>query len=183
MRKVAVAVAAAAYLATIVGANWAIGHLGDAPKFPGAPHTIPVGFGYVAPSGVLFVSLALVLRDLVQWLTGTPRGKATLALMLPLIAAGAGLSYLVADANVAKASALAFLFSELVDFALFTWVAPRWSLAVLAGGVAGAVVDSLIFLWVAFSSLEFWQGQTIGKCYGVALAAVVIALRRRSVRS
>lgn len=175
--------AAAAYVGTVVAANWAIGHLGTAPTFPGAPHTIPVGFGYTAPSGVLFIALALVLRDLVQWSMGRRSGRQPTALqagaMLTLIGAGAALSYGVAAPKVATASALAFGFSELVDFALFTWVAPRWARAVLAGGLAGAVVDSIIFLSVAFGSLEFLPGQILGKAYGVTAAAVVIAARRR----
>ena len=49
---------AAVYAATIPAANWAINHWGDV-QFPGGPHTIPVGFGLSAPSGVLFVGLAL----------------------------------------------------------------------------------------------------------------------------
>lgn len=184
-RTVAAVIAGALYLATIVGANWAIGHLGKPPLFPGAPHTIPVGLGYAAPSGVLFVSAALILRDLVQYLAGVRRGsRVAVALMVVLIAAGASLSYGVAAHKVAVASAVAFGFSELVDYVLFTKVArqhtrePRWALAVLAGGLAGAAVDSVIFLWIAFGSLEFVQGQFLGKVYGVAAASVVIGLRR-----
>ena len=44
------AACAAAYLATIVAANWAVVHFG----------VIPVGFGLLAPAGVYFVSAALV---------------------------------------------------------------------------------------------------------------------------
>lgn len=174
--------AAVAYVGTVVAANWAISHVGTPPQFPGAPHTIPVGFGYAAPSGVMFVALALVLRDLVQW--GMGRRSATrptavqVGVMLGLIAAAAGLSYLVADPAVAAASAAAFGLSELADFALFTWVAPRWARAVLIGGLAGAIVDSAVFLWVAFASLEFLPGQILGKAYGVTLAALIIAARR-----
>lgn len=168
-----------AFIATVLGANWAIGHLGTPPMFPGAPHTIKVGFGWSAPSGVLFVSLALVLRDLFQYAIGGTRGSVRmLTAMIVLIGLGAGLSYGVSSTSVATASALAFGFSELADFILFTVIAPRWGRAVLAGGIAGAVVDSVIFLMVAFHSLDFLQGQILGKAYGVVLAAVVIAARR-----
>lgn len=189
MKRRALVITALAYLSTVVGANWAINHLGTAPLGPGAPHTIHVGFGLTAPSGVLFVAAALILRDLVQYLTGVKRGKQTLALMTPLILAGAGLSFAIANPKVALASAVAFMLSELVDYGLFTWTAPepgtasatprRWSAAVLAGGAAGAVADSLIFLSIAFGSVAFWQGQIVGKCWGVGAAAVVIAFRRR----
>lgn len=181
-RVLLVALVAAAYVLTIIAANWALSHLGTAPTFPGAPHTIRVGFGYTAPSGVIFVAASLVLRDLVQFLTGVRRGKQTLALMLPLIALGAGMAYIVADPKIAAASAIAFTFSELVDFALFTWIAPRWTRAVLAGGIAGAVVDSLIFLHFAFHSFNFWQGQILGKTYGILAATLIVAAYRGRVR-
>jgi uncharacterized PurR-regulated membrane protein YhhQ (DUF165 family) len=175
MRLTVAAPTAAAYLLTIVAANWAIHRFG----------VVPVGFGYVAPAGVYFVALALVLRDLLQWSLGRRAGQAPepwqTGVMLAVILAGAGLSFLVADPRVAAASALAFGFSELVDFGLFTWVAPRWALAVLVAGLAAAIVDSVIFLDVAFGSLEFLPGQILGKGYGVVAAALLIALRRRVV--
>lgn len=180
-RKTLGSIAAAMYLATVIAANWAIGHLGTAPHFPGAPHTLQVGFGYTAPSGVIFVALALILRDYVQYAMGRQRGKAPTvrqtAVMLGLITGGAGLSFAVATPALAAASAAAFALSELVDYALFTWVAPRWGRAVFAGGIAGAVVDSVVFLSIAFGSLTFIQGQIIGKAYGVTVAAVVIGAR------
>jgi uncharacterized PurR-regulated membrane protein YhhQ (DUF165 family) len=153
---------ALAYLLTIVGANWAVHRFG----------VVPVGFGYLAPAGVYFVSLALVLRDAVQYLLGK---RWALAVM----AAGVALSALVAGPQLARASGAAFAVSETLDFALFTWIAPRWALAVLAGGFAGLVADSVVFLSIAFGSLEFLPGQIIGKSYGVLLASVVIAWRRR----
>lgn len=156
------AAAAAAYLLTIVAANWAVQHFG----------VIPVGFGYVAPAGVYAVSAALVLRDGVQYTLGR---VAVVTAML----AGVALSVAVASPHLALASGAAFAFSEALDFALFTWIAPRWALAVFAGGMAGAVVDSLIFLSIAFGSLAFLPGQIIGKSYGIIAAAVVIAWRRR----
>jgi uncharacterized PurR-regulated membrane protein YhhQ (DUF165 family) len=176
MNRRAVGVAAGvAYLGAVVGANWAINRFG----------IVPVGFGYSAPAGVYFVAAALVLRDLVQWALGRRAGQAPTPVqtltMIALIGVGAGLSYTVAAATVATASAVAFILSELVDFGLFTWVAPRWGRAVLAGGLAGAVVDSVVFLSIAFGSLEFLPGQLIGKAYGVVTAAAVIGLRRRAL--
>lgn len=164
MRKQFGVLALIGYVLTVVGANWAINRYG----------LVPVGFGYVAPAAVYFVTAALVARDYVQWALGK-------AVMLTGLAGGVALSYLVSDPHVATASALAFAFSELVDFALFTWIAPRWSRAVAAGGLAGAVIDSVIFLHVAFGSLTLLPGQVLGKSYGIAVAALVIAARRRAV--
>lgn len=153
---------AACYLATIVAANWAVHQFG----------AIPVGFGYLAPAGVYFVAAALILRDAVQYTLGKP-------VSLAVMAAGVALSAIVAGPQLALASGAAFAVSETIDFALFTWIAPRWTLAVAAGGFAGLVADSLVFLSIAFGSLQFLPGQILGKSYGVAAATVVIAWRRR----
>jgi uncharacterized PurR-regulated membrane protein YhhQ (DUF165 family) len=161
VKRTAGLVAAIGYILTIVGANWAIHRYG----------VVSVGFGYMAPAAVYFVALALVLRDYVQWASGK-------LVMLGALAVGVAVSYFVADAQVAAASALAFAFSELLDFALFTWIAPRWASAVLVGGLAGAVVDSVIFLQVAFGSLAFLPGQMLGKSYGIAAASLIIGARR-----
>lgn len=161
-RHATAAVAIAAYLACILGANAAIQHYG----------IVPVGLGLAAPAGVYFIGPALVFRDLVQWTLGKYASLVTLAF-------GAVMSYAIADPHIATASAVAFGISELADFALFTWIAPRWSRAVLAGGIAGALLDSAVFLWLAFGSLHLMPGQVLGKAYGVALAAILIAARRR----
>lgn len=161
MRRVAW-LAVAGYLLTIAGANWAIHTYGIIPV---APHL-------AAPAGVYFVSLSLVLRDYVQWSSGK-------RVMLIALTGGIALSALIAGTHLALASGAAFGLSELVDFGLFTWVAPRWGRAVLAGGLAGALLDSVVFLWLAFGSLAFLPGQLTGKAYGVILAALVIGWRRR----
>ncbi|MBX6324351.1 MAG: VUT family protein, partial [Rhodospirillaceae bacterium] len=59
------AVFLAAFGLCIPAANWLIGHAGLA-CVPHGPCLIPVAPGLMAPSGVLMVGLALVLRDLVQ---------------------------------------------------------------------------------------------------------------------
>lgn len=162
------------YLATIPLANWMIQHVGTV-EFPGGPHVIPVGFGYSAPSGVLVIGVALVARDAVQRLAG--RSAAVSAIML-----GAALSYFVAP-NLALASAVAFGLGELADFAVYTPLSERHlPLAVLASGVVGAIVDSLIFLQIAFGSTMYWQGNTLGKIWMSALAfAMLVVARHRAV--
>lgn len=170
--KRSVAVAAALYAATIPLANWFISHVGTQ-SFPGGPHTIPVGFGYQAPSGVLWIGVALVARDWIQMAAGK---RAVLA----AIAIGVALSYLVNPA-VATASAVAFALGELADFAVYTPLADRRHVfsAVALSGAVGGLIDSLVFLQIAFGSTMFWQGQFIGKV-GISLlgGAVMVAVRR-----
>lgn len=163
-----------AYAATIPIANWMIGNVGTQ-HFPGGPHVIPVGFGYEAPSGVLAVGLALFLRDLLQRTAGK-------TLTLAAIAVGVVLSFVLADPAIATASAVAFALSELADFTVYTPLT-KYSrpLAVLASGVVGAVVDSILFLQLAFGSTMFWQGQVVGKTYMAIVGAVLIWGWQRAV--
>jgi len=153
-----------AFLTTIVAANWAIGEFG----------LVPVGFGLVAPAGVAFAGLAFTLRDLLHDASGR---RAVLVAIL----VGAGLSFAVAPPAVALASGLAFGLSEAADMAVYTPLRHRrWLLAVGLSNVAGLIVDSVLFLWIAFGSLEFLPGQIVGKTWMTLLAlAVLITLRRR----
>ena len=57
--------AALAYASTIPAANWMIGNVGTV-CIPDGPCLIPLGFGITAPSGVLMIGLALLLRDAVH---------------------------------------------------------------------------------------------------------------------
>lgn len=154
------------YLGSVLASNWLITRFG----------VVPVGFGLLAPAGVYAVGAALVLRDVVQWSAGTRTAVAALAV-------GTVLSFLVASPEVAAASAAAFAVSEAIDFLVFTMLAPRWARAVLLSGVAGVVADSVVFLLIAFGSLAFLPGQVLGKTYGVLAATVVVAVRRRVLRS
>jgi queuosine precursor transporter len=159
-----------AFIACIPLANWMIGNVGTICAPPHGPCLVPVapwgpdGHKLMAPSGVLMVGLALVLRDMVQRRLG--RGVA-----LAAIVAGAALSGAVAPPQLVFASAAAFLLSELADFAVYTPLQSRGLiLAVLASSVVGLIADSLLFLWLAFGSLDFLAGQIAGKLWMVLLS-------------
>ncbi|MEL6873541.1 MAG: VUT family protein, partial [Pseudomonadota bacterium] len=64
-RTVEGAVFFALFTACVPAANWLIQNVGTVCP-PQSPCLIPVGFGIMAPSAVLVVGLAFVLRDLVQ---------------------------------------------------------------------------------------------------------------------
>lgn len=161
---------------SIPAANWLIGHVGTMCTANG-PCVIPVAPGIMAPSGVLMVGLALVLRDLVQRRLG-------LAWSTAAIFAGAVLSVAVAPPALALASGAAFLLSEFADLAVYTPLQRRrLVLAVLLSGTAGLIVDSIVFLYLAFGSLDFLLGQVIGKAWMVLLSLPAIRwLRRRDAR-
>jgi uncharacterized PurR-regulated membrane protein YhhQ (DUF165 family) len=52
----------------------------------------------------------------------------------------------------------------------------RWLLAVFASNVIGLVIDSILFLWIAFGSLEFIEGQSSGSWTTVFAVVVLLAL-------
>jgi hypothetical protein len=157
---------------TIPAANWMIGNIGTT-CVPNGPCLVPVAPGIMAPSGVLMIGAALVLRDLVQRRLGVGFGVGA-------ILVGAAISAGLAPAALVIASATAFLMSELADFAIYTPLARRrLVLAVVASSMAGLVVDSLVFLWLAFGSLDFLLGQILGKSWMVLLAIPLVALLRR----
>lgn len=160
----------------IPAANWLIGHAGTVCA-PAGPCLIPVWPGLMAPSGVLMVGLALVLRDLVQRRLG-------LAWAAGAILAGAALSALLASASLVLASAIAFLLSETADLVVYTPLQRRGLVAaVMASSLAGLVADSVIFLWLAFGSLDFLAGQVVGKLWMVLAALPLVHwLRRRDER-
>lgn len=166
----------AAYIACIPLANWMIGNVGTV-CVPQGPCLVPVAPGLMAPSGVLLVGLALVLRDLVQRRLGIP-------FALAAIGVGAVLSGLLAPLPLVMASTTAFLLSELADFAVYTPLQKRGLvLAVFASSFVGLVADSIVFLWLAFGSFEFLLGQIVGKAWMVLLTLPAIEwLRRRDQR-
>jgi uncharacterized PurR-regulated membrane protein YhhQ (DUF165 family) len=166
----------AAFALTIPAANWLIGHVGTSCA-PNGPCLIPVAPGVMAPSGVLMIGIALVLRDLVQRRLGI--GYSACAVLI-----GAALSAWVAPPSLVIASGVAFLLSEFADLAVYTPLArKRLIAAVLASGLVGLIVDSIVFLWLAFGSLDFLTGQILGKTWMVLLSIpFVLYLRRRDER-
>ncbi|RPE34958.1 VUT family protein [Kitasatospora cineracea] len=152
-----------AYIATIPAANWSVQHYG----------LVSVGLGQLAPAGVYLVGIALVLRDAARETAGRwPTAAAILA--------GAALSYWLATPALALASAAAFGLSEALDMAVYEPLRRRGFItAMAASNAAGLVADSLLFLWLAFGSLDHLTGQLLGKTWMTIAAVTAIALWRR----
>ena len=160
------------FIGCIPLANWMIGHVGTV-CVPDGPCLIPVAPGLMAPSGVLTVGFALVLRDLVQRFLG--RAWGLIAVLL-----GTAVSALVAGPSLVLASGVAFLLSEFADFAVYTPLQRRGLiLAVLTSSGVGLVVDSLVFLSLAFHSLDFLAGQVVGKAWAVLVSIPCVYAARR----
>ena len=164
-RKTLGLLAAAALILTILAANWSLERWG----------IVPIGFVLMAPAGVLFAGLAFGLRDVVHETLGRWP-------VVACIAVGGAVSYFAAP-SFAVASAAAFLFAELADFAVYDRLRERqWHAAVIVSNIVGAVIDSAIFLWLAFGSLDFMGGQVVGKAYMILPALVIVGLVRPRYR-
>jgi queuosine precursor transporter len=157
-RTLAVA-SGAAFIACILAANYVTTEYG----------MVPVGFGVVATAGTYFAGLCFVLRDAVQ----DTAGKRS---VLALIVVGALASYLVSDPFIALASGVAFLVSEVCDLLVYTPLRRRGYLrAALASNVVGALIDTVLFLWIAgFPIADAIAGQMVGKL--LVTLAVVLAV-------
>jgi uncharacterized PurR-regulated membrane protein YhhQ (DUF165 family) len=183
-----------AFLACIVAANFVTTEYG----------MVPVGFGLMATAGTYFAGLTFVLRDSVQdavrrSLPGRPRDRDVALRVMALILAGAGLSYMLAvtvfeadpaflppgvtPVSIALASGVAFLVSELADLLVYTPLRSEgYVRAAVASNVVGAVVDTILFLWIAgFVVADAFAGQVVGKVL-VTVVVVVLVLASRGVR-
>lgn len=119
------------YLLSIVAANLTVVIFGV------------VEFGpLVAPAGAVIVGLTFTLRDLVQQRFGKWR-----CWYWTLAAAAISATF---SWEVALASTAAFLASEAVDWAVFTWGGGSLRKRVALSNLFGAPLDSLIFVPLVF---------------------------------
>lgn len=137
------------------------------------PCLLPVAPGIWTASGVYVAGLALAMRDVCH-----ERFGAVAAFAAVLI--GAALSAWVSPA-LAFASASAFILCEISDTAVYAGLRRRLSraAAVAASGIVGACVDGMVFVWLAFGSLDLGAGNVIGKLYASGALAAFWWMRSR----
>ena len=153
------------YVASISAANWLTAHYG----------MVDVGLGLVTTAGTFAAGAALLLRDTVQDTLGR-------RWVLAGIAAGAALTAATSPV-LAVASTTAFLAAELADMGVYTPLRRRgWARAVLASNTVGAIVDTLLFLFLAGFPITVATvgGQLVGKLAWATLLPVlaVVTVRR-----
>lgn len=158
--------ALAIFVGSILAANWLTTQYGF----------IPVGFGYMSTAGTFAAGFTLAARDLLHDLIGRWR-------VVAIILACGVLSFALADPMIAIASAVAFTVAELADLAVYSPIRTRsrlgdkrWATAVIASNLVGAVLDTAIFLGIAFGAaaiLPALAGQLVGKAWAtVAYLAI-----------
>ena len=143
----------ALYIASIVAVNWA---------FIVVP-PLPIPGGAVWPP----VSRDYAQREIGHYI---------------LVAMGVGvvLSYFMASPAVAMASATAFLISELVDWAVFSFTGRRFSQRILLSSLVATPVDSAVFLaMVGFFSWVGVLAMTGSKLVGAVIVWWLVRRRER----
>jgi uncharacterized PurR-regulated membrane protein YhhQ (DUF165 family) len=135
----------AAFVAVVVAANWLTATLG-----------LVTWLGLIATAGTWLAGFAFVARDYLQEAGGA-------RWVIPAILLGAVISAAFSP-TLALASGVAFLVSELADFAVYTPLRRSGrTRAALASNVVGAVVDSVLFLWLAGFPLSGTATQVLVK--------------------
>ena len=180
-RHITGAALAVAFIGTILAANYATTRYGF----------VPVGFGFEATAGTILVGFTLALRDGIQ----DTLGRWAVAV---LIVVGTLVSFAIAAPQIALASAAAFAFAELLNFAIYTPIRERarfgdrrWALAVGSSNAAGAVADTAIFVGIAFGAgaiMPAMLGQLVGKgwatlAYLLIGKGVAVAVPRQPMRA
>jgi queuosine precursor transporter len=157
-----------AYVSSVVAANWLTARFGF----------VPVGFGLATTAGTYAAGMALLARDALQDAAGRRA-------VLFAIALGAALSAWLSTPQLAVASGTAFLVAEVADMTVYTPLRRKgWARAVLASNVVGAVLDTLVFLWLAGFPVTSTTvgGQLVGKVIWATAVPVAVVLVVRMVR-
>lgn len=143
----------------------------------GTPCKLPPAPGLSATSGSFAIGAVFVLRDYIQRRIG-------IAISICAIVMGAALGGYLVSPSLAVASTMAFLVSGFIDLLIYTPIAKkRFVRAVVISSIVSAVIDSGIFLWLGFHSLELFPGQVLAKMWVILLAIpLTIWLLKRDQR-
>lgn len=147
------------YILSVVIANWG---------FDLVPLvTLPGGEAWAPMS--LFVGFVFVVRDYAQREIGH--------MVLPAMLVGGALSWLMASPAIALASVCAFLTSEIMDWAVYTFTGRPFSQRILLSSSLSTPVDSIVFLaMVGLFSVPSVLVMTLSKMAG---AVIVYLLARK----
>lgn len=171
MRRSPALLAVSALAATVLAANWLVSNVGH--SHPSGLHTIPVGFGLHAPSGVVMIGVAFTLRD---WIHDRLGVRYTLVAVLL-----GGIASAAVSPQIAAASAVTFVVAELADLSVYGPLRRRsLVVAALASNLVGSIVDSFLFLWLAVgaAAMDLVVGQTLGKLQWSLVALPFLLIRR-----
>lgn len=152
-----------AYIAAVVAINW---------LFVVVP-MVPV-LGTVFPPVMLIVGFVFVFRDFAQREIGH-------WVIIAMLVAG-GISYFMSAPIVAVASVTAFLISEAIDWAVYTFTHKSLSQRILYSSLIAVPVDTVVFLQM----VGFFDWMTVAlvsaaKMLGALVFWVVLKQREKSI--
>lgn len=164
------------FVGAAAASNWTLQHVGQ-DNGPLAPRTIPIGWGLDAASGVLLVGVMISVRDALHEQVGL---KGTLI----AIVVGSIVSSALAPPALAVASGVTMLVAELADAVVYQRLRRRGrTLAAAASNLASSLLDSAVFLTIAYGVHAATQGTyplTVGKLEASLLALAVLALTAKA---
>ncbi|MDL2216306.1 VUT family protein [Desulfovibrio sp. OttesenSCG-928-M14] len=154
------------YILSVVFVNYA---------FEAAP-LLPLPGGELWPPMSLLVGFVFVIRDYAQ------REIGHWVLFAMLI--GGALSWLLATPAIALASVCAFLFSEMTDWAVYTFTGRPFSQRILLSSALSTPVDSMVFLsMTGLFSLPTLLIMTLSKMVGAFIVYCLVRRREKLCRS
>ncbi len=152
------------YIALILAINVAFVHV----------PLIALPNGEMWPPISLAVGFTFVVRDYAQKHVGHH--------VLWCMLIGCALSWYFATPELALASALAFAFGELADWAVFTFTKKPFSQRILYSSLVGAPIDSIIFLSLVGIATPFSViSMTLSKFLGAFIVFMLVKKREHRV--
>jgi uncharacterized PurR-regulated membrane protein YhhQ (DUF165 family) len=152
------------FILCVLAANWATQRWGFVSLGP-----------WEFTAGTYAAGLSFGVRDALHEAGGRTR-------VIAAIVVGAALSWLVAP-SLAVASGVAFLLSEFADLCVYAPLRERrWVAAVIASNLVGAMVDTAVFLGIAFGAAAVTADAMVGQLVGKALMIAPALLLVRWVR-
>ncbi len=166
------------FVVAAAASNWAIENVGR-DNGPLAPRTISIGWGLEAPSGVVLIGMMIAVRDALHERVGL-RGTIVVIAIASLVSA------VLAPPALAIASGVTLLVAEITDALVYQQLRRRGRIvAATASNVASSIVDSALFLTIAYGAHAAAGGTwtlTLGKFEASLATLALVALFGRPYR-
>lgn len=145
-----------------------------------ARYIVPLPLGLTVPAGVFAIAPVFSLRDAVHERFGRKGAYVLIAIATGL---SWGWAFVSGDgllSRVTLASVIAFAFNEILDTEIYYKLRNRSRLlAIIGSNAISSLVDSVLFIWVAFGPLlPLMIGQYIVKMVLAALVGLWIVKKR-----
>jgi uncharacterized PurR-regulated membrane protein YhhQ (DUF165 family) len=131
--------------------------------------------GIIVPAGSWLIGATFILRDWVQM--GYGRSAAYVSIMFALVISALVALHMGQGLMIVLASAISFVVSESADTEVYTRLRMPVHARVLWSGIAGGILDSVLFIVIAGFPLQAIIGQLVIKVLMQAIGAYAIKWR------